>query len=202
MGYGNDFISSELPSLRAAIQKGILIRERLLQQGTAQTYIHVNDIVKELVPLIQAQWLKSNAKFCYPVTIQDYSLHKKVARLWKKVDDVARKKVGKKEKDKFMTLLDQLLDITTCNHEILPCNDPNSGCNDLKNCKIKSHIKCDCPLASKVPVMELQWLAFQRSKRGEISAMHLKCETILKCQLQNSVFFFNLNRGRGLFVHF
>ena len=77
VGHGKDFIPSEVPTLRAVIQKGILIRERLLQQGTAQTYIHVNDIVKELVPLIQAQWIRSNAKFCYPVTI-----YKKVAKLW------------------------------------------------------------------------------------------------------------------------
>jgi hypothetical protein len=56
VGPGKEFILSEVPTLRAVMQRGILIRERLLvEQGTATKDIHVGDIVKELVPLINAQ---------------------------------------------------------------------------------------------------------------------------------------------------
>ena len=70
-----------------------------------------------------------------------------------------------------MDLLDKLLDITTCPHTILLCNDEGSGCMDIKNCKVKAHNKCNCPLESKVPVLDLNWLAVQRAKRSEKSEM-------------------------------
>ena len=47
----------------------------------------------------------------------------------------------------------------------------DSQCKEAKNCLVNAHIKCDCPKESKVPVMELQWLAAQRAKIGEKSSM-------------------------------
>ena len=55
--------------------------------------------------------------------------------------------------------MDKLLDITTCSHTILLCDEPGSECKDGKDCKFKAHIKCDSPCESKV-----QWLAAQRAK--------------------------------------
>lgn len=85
-----------------------------------------------------------------------------MVRLWKKTDDVARGRVKKAEKERVVEQLDHLLDITTCNCIILLCSEPGSDCKDLQECKIK---------ASKVPVMELQWLASQRAKKCEKSSM-------------------------------
>ena len=51
------------------------------------------------------------------------------------------------------------------------CSDQNSGCENKKDCKIKTHISCDCPLPAKVPKLELEWLYHQRNKIGEKSAM-------------------------------
>ena len=42
---------------------------------------------------------------------------------------------------------------------------------DIKNCKVKAHNKCNCPLESKVPVLDLNWLVVQRAKRSEKSEM-------------------------------
>ena len=61
--------------------------------------------------------------------------------------------------------------LTVCLHPIFLCHEAGSGCDKGKERVPKAHIKCDCPLASKVPTLELRWLAFQRSKKGEKSEM-------------------------------
>ena len=91
--------------------------------------------------------------------------------MWKRVDKVVRGRAKKPEVKKVEDLLGKLLDITTRNHTILLCDQVDSQCKEAKNCLVKAHIKCDCPKESKVPVMELQWLAAQRAKIGEKSSM-------------------------------
>ena len=177
VGPGKEFIPSEVPTLRAIIQRGILIRDRLLlEQGSAKTDVHIKDIVVELVPLIVAQWQISNAKFAPPVTIKEDSIRAKVERLWGKVEEVKRGRAKKTEREKVELLLDKLLDITTCPHSIQLCNEPGSGCKDVKKCKFQAHIKCDCPHEKKVPVLELRWLHAQRTKRGEKSSMMMSLD--------------------------
>ena len=172
VGAGKEFNPSEVPTLRAAIQRGLLIRERLLwEEGRAKKDIPTLEVVQELAVLIQLQWQKSNPKFSPPVTIQEYSLIKKLQKLWIKVEGVALKRGRKGERRKVMAMLDQVLDITTCSHKILLCDEAGSECKGKKACKVKAHIKCSCPLKSKVPVLELLWLAKQRAKRGEKSGM-------------------------------
>jgi hypothetical protein len=68
-------------------------------------------------------------------------------------------------------MLDKLLEVTKCYHKILLCSETGSGCLGEMDCKLKAHINCDCPRESKVPVMELRWLAAQRAKTGEKSGM-------------------------------
>ena len=187
VGPGKEFIPSEVPTLRAIIQKGILIRDRLvLEQGSAKKDVRVKDIVDELVPLIVAQWQISNAKFAPPVTIKEDSIRAKVERLWGKVEEVKRgragkgkgggKGKGKMEREKVELLLDKLVDITTCPHSIQLCNEPDSGCKDVKKCKFQAHVKCDCPYEKKVPVLELRWLYAQRAKKGEKSSMMMSTD--------------------------
>lgn len=172
VGPGKEFVPSEVPTLRAVIQQGILIKEKmLLEQGAAKTDIHVKQIVAEVVPLIVEQWHKSNAKFRPPVTIKEDSIRARVERLWGRVEEVVRGRSKKAEKEKVEQLLDKLLDITTCSHTILLCEEPGSDCKEVKSCNFKAHIKCDCPRENKVPVMELQWLATQRAKIGEKSKL-------------------------------
>ena len=170
VGPGKDFIPSEVPTLRAVIQQGILIKEELLAKQDKKD-VHVSELAVKLVPMIVAQWQKSNAKFCPPVTIQDLSIKQKVERLWKRVEEVVRGRAKKSEKEKVLELLDRLFDITNCNHIILHCEEADSQCKDTKSCQTKAHIKCDCPRENKVPIMELQWLAVQRAKREEKSKM-------------------------------
>ena len=172
-----EFLPSEVPTLRAIIQRGLLVRDRLLlEQGSAKTEIHTKDIIAELVPLISTQWQMSNAKFSPPVTIKEDSIRKKVERLWGRVEEVKRGRAGKMEREKVELLLDKLVDITTCPHSIQLCHEPGSGCKDVKKCKFQAHIKCDCHHEKKVPVLELKWLHAQRTKRGEKSSLMMSTD--------------------------
>ena len=134
----------------------------------------IGDVVGQLAPLVLAQWHKSNAKFRPPVTITEKNLIVKMERLWRRVDAVAQGKgngLKKKEKEKVKGLRDKVLDITVCPHTIFLCSDADSDCQNGERCEVGAHIKCDCPRESKVPVLDLQWLAIQRAKTGEKSAM-------------------------------
>ena len=133
VGAGKEFLLSEVPTVRAVIQRGILIKERwMIEENTGQKKVLVGDIVRELVPLILTQWQRLNSKFCSSVTISKKSLVQKVEKLWRKVEEVAQGKTSKVVKDKILEQLDSLLDITTCPHVILFCKDPGSGCSDVK----------------------------------------------------------------------
>ena len=138
VGSGKDFLPSEVPTLRAVIQKGILIREGVLVElGKAKTDVHSKDIIAQLVPSIVAQWQRSNAKFTPPVTIKEKSIRTKVERLWWMVEEVKRGRAGKGLRKKVELLLDKVVDITTCPHIIHLCNEPGSGCQDIKKCKVQ-----------------------------------------------------------------
>ena len=89
---------------------------------------------------------------------------------------------GRKEWDRANVeeLLDKVLDITVCSHPIFLCSDDNSGCQDQGNCAVVgAHIKCDCSREKKVLLVDLQWLAIQRRKKGEkLKLMMAGCDWI------------------------
>ena len=175
VGKGKEFDKSEVPTVRAVIQQGLLIKENWIM---AEEQLHRNDvspqdIASSLAPLILAQWRKSNAKFIPPVTITEKSLTQKVLRLWKRVDKAAQGNTRQAVKAKVEEMLDTLLDITTCSHTIMLCSEPGSGCLGQEECKNKAHIQCSCILPNKLPVMELEWLYVQRKKKVEQSGMKM-----------------------------
>lgn len=170
VGRGKEFVGSEVPTYRAVIQKAILLQEiRDIEEDIDRQHYQVKYIARDLAPLVLAQWEKSNVKFSPPVIISE--VPRKIEWFWLKVSDVVRNKAKKSVKDYVETHLDKLFDITTCPHTILLCKDQESSCPDPQVCKVKAHVKCDCPLASKVPILELEWLYYQRNKSGEQSAM-------------------------------
>ena len=72
VGKGKEFIKSEVPTVRAVLQKGILIKEKaLIEKGTDKYHcLSVADISRALVPEVIAQWQRANSKFSPPVIIQ------------------------------------------------------------------------------------------------------------------------------------
>jgi hypothetical protein len=172
VGKSKEFLTSEVPTNRGVIQRGLLIKEHhYFELDKAKTVIHKQQTAQELAPLVLEQWKKSNAKFSPRVTIKENSVCKRIEKLWDRSVKVAKGQAKKKEVDAVNDLLDKVFDITTCNHVIMLCEDTNSGCSDPKTCINKSYINCSCPLASRVPVLELRWLYGQRAKHGEKSDM-------------------------------
>ena len=178
VGRGKEFDKTELPTNRAVIQQGILLKEDMvMNKNIAKNKISVYEIAKKLAPLITGQWTKANALFCPPVIIAERSLITKVERLWNRAMEVALGRTKILDKMVMDEKLDQLLDLTTCQHPIMLCNATNSGCTATaeEECTIKAHIKCDCLRINKIPVIELQWLYMQRNKRGEQGVMKMGC---------------------------
>ena len=172
VGNGKELDMSEVPTVRAVIQKGLLIKETWLMESDnlRRHDVSLIDVAKEVAPVIIGQWLKSNAKFVPPVVLVEHSIVNKVKKLWQRVENVAQGKGGKAEKVKVDALLDKLLDITICPHTIMLCDETGSGCHNQEDCKIKAHIKCTCIASDKLPVMELEWLYHQRETLGEKAA--------------------------------
>ena len=95
VGPEKDLNAGEVPTVRAALRKGILVRERLPRWPrkifTPETF------AKELAPAVLAQWQKSNAKFIHPVVIKEDTLARKLENVWDKAKYVARPNVPKQE---------------------------------------------------------------------------------------------------------
>lgn len=90
VGRGKEFDKTELPTNRAVIQQGILLKEDMvMNKNIAKNKISVYEIAKKLAPLITGQWTKANALFCPPVIIAERSLITKVERLWNRAMEVA-----------------------------------------------------------------------------------------------------------------
>ena len=68
---GRELIPSQLPTNRDVLRLGIYLRE------TAETDTRnypVNILVRDIVPVLFAQWTKANAEFKFPVTIHNKAL--------------------------------------------------------------------------------------------------------------------------------
>ena len=65
VGPGKEFVPSEVPSLRAVIQRGILLQQDNLQ---SRRNYPIKDMAKDLAQLILDQWQLSNDDFQKTVT--------------------------------------------------------------------------------------------------------------------------------------
>ena len=75
IGPGTGLILSELPTVRAVIQLGILYRESELIVKEKKT--KVRDIALYCTSEVLKQWERANVKFKHPVVIQKQALCKK-----------------------------------------------------------------------------------------------------------------------------
>ena len=174
VGVGKDFSMADVPTNRAVIQRGLLLKEEKEAEGLYAKNYPVKAMSRELAPLVEAQWLKANAKFVHPVTNGRRRLEERIEGLWNRVLAVAQGRGKAVERASVLENLDRLFDIVHCSHAIFLCLEPGSDCTDMKRgCEIGAHIKCSCPKDQKVPVLDLQWLRSQRDKRGEKGGMQM-----------------------------
>ena len=188
VGCGKEFHLTEVPTLRAVIQRGLLIKERLYAENDTSITTGrglKTKIIKELATLVSAQWHRANAKFRPPVTIKEKSLVQTLERNWTKVENVAWSKANPTIVDYIMEKIDKVFDITVCPHTILLCNNPESGCTSEAECLNQAHIKCNCRLECKIPPLELRWLFAQRNKCGEMSEMMMAGADTVETKRQN-----------------
>ena len=68
VGPGKHFLTSEVPTLRAVMQRGILLQqERLIVEDVQRNNYPMAELAKDLAQLVILQWRKSNANFKPPV---------------------------------------------------------------------------------------------------------------------------------------
>ena len=75
--------------------------------------------------------------------------------------------------------LDSLLDITTCKCKIETCvlDTCVSSCTGY-------HIDCSCPRPQKLPTLELEWIFYERQKKGEKSGMMMSTNDRVETERQ------------------
>ena len=173
VGAGKEFSLADVPTVRAVVRRGLLLREQKAEEGVDTRNYPTKEMSKDLATLVVAQWQKANFKFEHPVIVSLKRVTDKVEAVWKKVWEVANGRGKKKDKDKVALMLDRLLDIVHCQCPILLCLETNSGCPSPSLCKVKAHTLCSCTKDEKVPVLELEWLRSQREKIGEKGGMQM-----------------------------
>lgn len=173
VGAGKEFSLADVPTNRAVIRRGILLKEQNIQDGIDARHYPAYAIARDLAPILESQWLKANAKFVYPVILSRQRIEEKIMALWKKVYDVALGRGKAADRAKVEEGLDKLMDIVYCKCTIIMCQEPRSICPKPTKCKLKAHALCSCAKEWKVPVLDLLWLRSQREKLGEKAGMQM-----------------------------
>ena len=170
LGTGKEFMLTEVPTLRGALRKALLIQETLILGDRRN--LPVNDLMTEVATSVIKQWQISNNKLKPPVIVTNRALRLRLKTAWENVGRIARGKAEDSVKVKWDAKLDKLLDLTVCQCEIVLCTSSNSPCQGRKTCVQPGggHITCSCTREVKLPVLELEWVYHQRAKVGEVSA--------------------------------
>ena len=90
LGPGKELLATEVPTLRAALRKALLIQEEcMLREEIDRRNIEVGTLMDQVVPCVIAQWQRANNKFVPPVIISEKSLKKRLCESWDKVQTIA-----------------------------------------------------------------------------------------------------------------
>lgn len=170
IGPGKEFLASEVPTLRAVIQKGILIKEEhLVQHEESRNQLTTFKLAEELASHVSEQWKKANEKFVEPVTIAKRSLVNKIKRSWESLIEAVNNKCTDSTTSERFQKLDQLFDICSCRHSVVLCGSSEIDC---KGCPQRAHVlNCNC--VHKIPKLELEWVYYQRIKCSEKSQLQI-----------------------------
>ena len=149
LGTGQEFLVSELPTLRDVLRFGIFLREKRDDQRNYS----VKDMVKDITPFVFQKWTKANALFRSPVVVSEARARVKIEDAWNLASRIARN-VGAVKQDKktsFVESLDKVFDILHCKK----C--PISDWKDFScyGCDQKVYIVCNCNKKTKIPVKDL-----------------------------------------------
>ena len=82
----------------------------------------MNILVRDIVPVLFAQWTKANAEFKFPVTIHNEALCGRVKRLWEEGVKFSQGKGKLVDKQNFRNKLDKFMDSIKCQCPIQLCS--------------------------------------------------------------------------------
>ena len=116
LGPGTELLSTEVPTLRDILRKGLLIQEeKMLSQGGDRKNYPVRQMIEELATVLYSQWEKSNYKFTTPVVSDRKNVVRRLMSAWEKINSIALKKETKQSAvSLWESKLDKLFDITIC----------------------------------------------------------------------------------------
>ena len=69
VGAGKEFSLADVPTVRAVIRRGLLLKEQKAEEGVDHKNYPTKDMARDLATLVVAQWQKANVKFKYPVIV-------------------------------------------------------------------------------------------------------------------------------------
>ncbi|XP_065665091.1 uncharacterized protein LOC136086713 [Hydra vulgaris] len=148
------------------LRYGIFLRE--INDKNVRNYT-VDHLVTDMLPALLGQWLKASTLFTYPVIIHEKTIFKKLKCLWKPAVDFSIGRGKKAEKERFSLKFDNLVDILFCKCKLILCTEYKCD----SKCMEKIHIKCKCKRDEKIPVLELQFIHYQRTKIGSFETFHI-----------------------------
>ena len=187
VGTGKEFAPADVPTVRAVIRRGLLLKEIKCHGGVDVKNYPVKEIARDLAPLVMKQWLKANVLFVTPVIVTERQIVAKIELAWNKAYNVAQGRGKKIDREKVVGKLDRLFDIVSCQHPILLCAESGSGCAGPSSCNEVVHTLCSCKREEKVPKLELQWLMSQRKKIGEKGGMQMAAADLPFSKKQNKI---------------
>ena len=176
LGVGKELVTSEVPTLRAALQLALYLQdERWRLEDTNKRNYPVKDLMGDVSISVLAQWEKANFLFQPPITCTTKSMERRLEKEWEKSKLAARNKLNKDQKAELEKKLDKLLDPLICICQpIQKCSDV--GCLGPKQeppCQVGGHLTCSCPKENKIPKIELLFVKSQRAKDGERGGMQI-----------------------------
>ena len=123
-------------------------------------------MAKSLASQVCTQWKKSNAQFKSPVTLGETRIADKIEITWISLKETVNPPNSISHREKIKAELDKVFDILNCKCPILLCGDLDPIC---VGCINAVHINCICPVAHKLPKLDLLWVYSQRTKVGDKS---------------------------------
>ena len=99
IGVGQDFLPSEVPTLRGALRKVLLLQEQhILDEDGDRRNLPVSILMLQVAESVLAQWSKSNIKFSPPVIVTRNALAQKLQTAWDSSSLISRGRANKTNK--------------------------------------------------------------------------------------------------------
>ena len=180
LGAGKELVPSQVPTLRAALQLALHLREgRMRIEEVDKRNYPVSELMSDVTIAVMKQWEKANPQFKPPIICHARSMERNLVEKWERAILAARNKLNKVQRKDLESKLDILLDPLCCTcHPILLCKE--AGCQGLKAsppCRLGAHLpSCSCPREKKIPQLELQFVKSQREKKSEKEGMQMGLE--------------------------